>query len=275
MGKIVVKAQQQTVFNKDKSGVKSNAYVLRPVRYSTMNSNDIVNYCAANSIVPKAYLSASMVALAQCIENFLLNGHSVEFPNLGIFSLSSRGISETDVNKAGIAQLNKLNVRFLPCTQLKTEVENVDLEFDGVYDIAGENEEGTKYYRKVVRHLSATGGEGGGNDPSDNDGSGSGSQNQGGGNTSRQYTLTVTSANTAQGTVIGGGTYSEGSRVNISATPKSGYQFDKWSDGVTTASRTINVSKDESFVAQFKAVEQSGGNTEPGGEDGDDNETYI
>lgn len=157
MGKIVVKAQQQTVFNKDKSGVKGNAYVLRPVRYSTMNSNDIINYCAANSIVPKAYLSASMVALAQCIENFLLNGHSVEFPSLGIFSLSSRGISETDVNKAGIAQLNKLGVRFLPCTQLKTEVENVDLEFDGVYDIAGENEEGTKYYRKVVRHLTASG----------------------------------------------------------------------------------------------------------------------
>ena len=157
MGKIVVKAQQQTVFNKDKSGVKGNAYVLRPVRYSTMNSNDIINYCAANSIVPKAYLSASMVALAQCIENFLLNGHSVEFPSLGIFSLSSRGISETDVNKAGIAQLNKLGVRFLPCTQLKTEVENVDLEFDGVYDIAGENEEGIKYYRKVTRHLTASG----------------------------------------------------------------------------------------------------------------------
>lgn len=173
MGKIVVKAQQQMVFNKDKSGVKSNAYVLRPVRYTTMNSNDIVNYCAANSIVPKAYLSASMVALAQCIENFLLNGHSVEFPNLGIFSLSSRGISETDVNKAGIAQLNKLNVRFLPCTQLKTQVENVDLEFDGVYDIAGQNEEGVKYYSKVVRKLIAVG-----NDEDDDpDG---GNENQGG-----------------------------------------------------------------------------------------------
>ena len=186
MGKIVVKAQQQTVFNKDKSGVKSYAYVLRPVRYTTMNSNDIINYCAANSIVPKAYLSASMVALSQCIENFLLNGHSVEFPNLGIFSLSSSGISETDVNKAGIVQLNKLNVRFLPCIQLKTEVENVDLEFDGVYDIAGENEDGEKYYRKVTRHLTAGGGAGEEDDenPEENPGggSGSGSGSGGGGN---------------------------------------------------------------------------------------------
>ena len=110
----------------------------------------------------------------------------MEFPNLGIFSLSSSGISETDVNKAGIVQLNKLNVRFLPCTQLKTEVENVDLEFDGVYDIAGENEDGEKYYRKVTRHLTAGGGAGEEDDenPEENPGggSGSGSGSGGGGN---------------------------------------------------------------------------------------------
>lgn len=255
MGKIVVKAQQQTVFNKDKSGVKSNAYVLRPVRYSTMNSNDIVNYCAANSIVPKAYLSASMVALAQCIENFLLNGHSVEFPNLGIFSLSSRGISETDVNKAGIAQLNKLNVRFLPCTQLKTEVENVDLEFDGVYDIAGENEDGTKYYRKVVRHLSAAGGEGEGTNP---DGNGS---TDNGEDTTRQYALNISSANASQGTVNDSvnKSYVEGSHVTITATPMSGYTFDKWSDGSTAASRELTIDKDYTLVATFKQTQSSGG----------------
>ena len=101
------------------------------------------------------------------------------------------------------------------------------------------------------------------------DGSSSGgNQNQGGGSTSRQYTLSVTSANTAQGTVTGGGTYSEGSRVNITATPKSGYQFDKWSDGNASSTRTIQVSKNESFVAQFKAAEQTGGDgTSTGDED--------
>ena len=125
-----------------------------------MNADDIISYCSANSIVPKAYLSASMVAIAQCIENFLLNGHSVEFPNLGIFSLTSSGISEADINKVGMEQLHKLNVRFLPCQQLKAEVENVTLEFDGIYDIAGEEVVGNradgkpksyKYYKKVRR----------------------------------------------------------------------------------------------------------------------------
>ncbi len=160
MSKILVKAQQQPVYNLNGSGTTGLAYVLRPVRYTTMQSEDIVNYCVANSIVPKAYLSASMVALSQCIENFLLNGHSVEFPNLGIFSLTSSGISEADINKVGIEQLHKLNVRFLPCTQLKAEVEAVSLEFDGIYDIAGEelvgnradgNMKSYKYYKKVRR----------------------------------------------------------------------------------------------------------------------------
>ena len=160
MSKILVKAQQQNVYNLNGSGITGLAYVLRPVRYTTMNAEDIINYCSANSIVPKAYLSASMIAIAQCIENFLLNGHSVEFPNLGIFSLTSSGISEADVNKVGMEQFHKLNVRFLPSSQLKAEVEAVTLEFDGIYDIAGEEVVGNradgtpksyKYYKKVRR----------------------------------------------------------------------------------------------------------------------------
>ena len=160
MSKILVKAQQQNVYNLNGSGITGLAYVLRPVRYTTMNAEDIINYCSANSIVPKAYLSASMIAIAQCIENFLLNGHSVEFPNLGIFSLTSSGISEADINKVGMEQFHKLNVRFLPSSQLKAEVEAVTLEFDGIYDIAGEEVVGNradgtlksyKYYKKVRR----------------------------------------------------------------------------------------------------------------------------
>ena len=109
---------------------------------------------------------------------------------------------------------------------------------------------------------------GSGTSGGNNDGQQSGNQNQGGQSQNRQYTLSVTSANTAQGTVTGGGTYSEGSRVNITATPKSGYQFDKWNDGNTSSTRTIQVSKNESFVAQFKATEQTGGDgTSTGDED--------
>ncbi|MBQ0019320.1 MAG: hypothetical protein KBT39_02235 [Bacteroidales bacterium] len=284
MGKISMKAVQQQVFNLNKSGEKSMAYVLRPTRYSTIDEKQIVEYCAQNSMVPKAYISGAMVALAQCFTNFLLNGHHCVFPGLGTFSLTSTGYAEGDVDKAGLDQLKKLNVRFLPCKDLKNLVENVDVELDGVFDIAGETilVEATetteaktqKYYKRVNRTLTVdsegndTTGDSNGSNTSGGGGTTSGT---GGQNTSRQYTISVTSANTEQGTVSGGGTYSEGSRVNISATPKSGYAFDKWSDGNTSATRTINVSKDESFVAQFKTAEAGSGtgsgSTNTGGED--------
>lgn len=147
MGKILVKAQQQAIHTNSR-GVEQ-AYVLRPIRYSTMKSNDIVEYCSSISMVPKAYIQASVVALSQCIEFFMLNGHSVEFPGLGIFSLTSNGISEADVNKAGVEQVNKLRIRFLPCVSLKDKVEAVELELDGVYDVAGIDAKGKKYYKNA------------------------------------------------------------------------------------------------------------------------------
>ena len=61
--------------------------------------------------------------------------------------------------------------------------------------------------------------------------------------------------------------------MNISATAKSGYVFDKWSDGNTQANRTINVTQNLSLTASFKAVDQTGGNTEPG--EDDENQGYI
>ena len=160
MGKIVVKAQQQNVFNIDGKGNTGKAYVLRPVRYSTMRQNDIVDYCMKNSLVPRAYITAAMVAFVQCIENFLLNGHSVELPGLGIFYLTSNGITATDIEECGLNQIECLKVCFIPSTALKSAVAKVELEFDGVYDIAGEtvlevDDEGNptktrKYYKKVV-----------------------------------------------------------------------------------------------------------------------------
>ena len=257
MGKIVVKAQQQNVYNKDGNGVIAPAYVLRPVRYTTMGSDEIINYCAANSVVPKAYISATMVALAQCIENFLLNGHSVEFPNLGIFSLSTQGCSETDANKAGLDQLNKVVVRFLPCVRLKGEVDDLELEFDGVYDIAGENSRGEKYYSKVVRTLSA-------------DDSGSGGSNGGNGETptpSANVTITANANDATMGGVTGGGTYVQGASVTLTATANEGYHFVSWSNGRTTASITVTADADATYTATF-AADSQGGSGDNSGMDG-------
>lgn len=64
-----------------------------------------------------------------------------------------------------------------------------------------------------------------------------------------KYTVSVTAG--TGGSVSGGGTYEHGSTATLTATPSAGYKFKQWSDGVTTATRTITVTSDVSYSAVF------------------------
>lgn len=65
------------------------------------------------------------------------------------------------------------------------------------------------------------------------------------------YPVMVYSANPAMGSVSGGGTFGHGAVAHITATPVSGYHFTQWDDGVTDNPRTIIVTGNASFTAQF------------------------
>ena len=200
----------------------------------------------------RADICAILYMAVDCMREQLLEGKKIRLGDLGDFSVSltSKG---AETAKAFTAQnITGVNVVW-DCGQ---EFKNLlaDAEFNLVASRSAQ-----AAVLKAVKAGSTTVDLTGGNDD-DNDNPDGGGDN-GGGSSARQYTISVTSANTDQGTVSGGGTYSEGSRVDISATPKAGYQFDKWNDGNTSATRTVSVSKNESFVAQFKAADS----TEPGG----------
>lgn len=66
----------------------------------------------------------------------------------------------------------------------------------------------------------------------------------------RQYKLTVTAG--TGGTVSGGGTYNYNASATLKATANSGYHFVKWSDGNTSATRTVIVTKDATYTATFE-----------------------
>ena len=90
-----------------------------------------------------------------------------------------------------------------------------------------------------------------------NDGNNDGYCDNCGTQTGTFYTITVQSNNTSYGTVTGGGTFLSGTRVGIQATPNTGCQFVRWSDGSTEAVRLITASEDKTYIAYFEVI-QSG-----------------
>ncbi len=67
-----------------------------------------------------------------------------------------------------------------------------------------------------------------------------------------QYYIFVQTNGEERGEVTGKGIYNEGTELTISATPKSGYYFDRWyEDGCIDATRTITVTKDATYTALF------------------------
>lgn len=67
-----------------------------------------------------------------------------------------------------------------------------------------------------------------------------------------QYYIFVQTNGDERGEVTGKGIYNEGTELTISATPKSGYYFDRWyEDGCIDATRTITVTQNATYTALF------------------------
>lgn len=65
------------------------------------------------------------------------------------------------------------------------------------------------------------------------------------------YTITVSSSDNGMGTVLGGGGFMYNDTVTITAVANNHYQFVQWSDGSTVNPRTITVTGDALYTAQF------------------------
>ena len=60
-----------------------------------------------------------------------------------------------------------------------------------------------------------------------------------------KYTLIASAGD--GGSVTGGGTFSSGTQVSLTATPTSGYSFSGWSNGSTTNPLTVTLNSNTSF----------------------------
>lgn len=69
------------------------------------------------------------------------------------------------------------------------------------------------------------------------------------------HMLTVASADTAKGSVLGGGVYAHGSMVDLYALCRFNMRFMGWNDGITTNPRRVAVVSDTLFTALFAAAD--------------------
>ncbi len=88
-------------------------------------------------------------------------------------------------------------------------------------------------------------------------------------NTGATYTITVQVNDSTMGTAVGGGTYTAGEQITLTATPNPGYNFVNWTQvsgfGTnvvgTDPDLIITVTSDKTFVANFEAGSTPGGDT--------------
>ena len=76
--------------------------------------------------------------------------------------------------------------------------------------------------------------------------------------TPTQYTITATANPGTAGSVTGGGTFTEGATVTLTATPNSGYEFVNWTKGgievSTNATYSFTANASASYVANFQTA---------------------
>ena len=123
MGKIKLKTNLQRIAFADE-----NKYITSAMRYSTISAEQLIEYACENSGIPKAQMASSFYAIQQQIEQFVLNGHSLELGNLGTFYLSTRCKAVDTKEAAGAEAVEGLYLRFRQSKRIRTLLEtNIDL----------------------------------------------------------------------------------------------------------------------------------------------------
>ena len=115
--------QRVAILNKE-------GYVSRAVTYSKIDGEDVLEDAAQNSGINQAQLSAAMYAIRQSFVNFLLNGHSVELPGVGIFRVGVNAKMVDEATKVSVDQIYRRKIHFLPSTVLKDRLTRISFSTD-------------------------------------------------------------------------------------------------------------------------------------------------
>ena len=119
----------------------SEKLVGQAVRYTTIPYAAIIAYAAKAAGVPESSIALAMEALYDAMNYFVLNGHSVQIPHLGTFSICvsvKTSTSESEFTSNFAKNLRRVYIRFLPDPELKAMIAstaiNTSVNMEGYND---------------------------------------------------------------------------------------------------------------------------------------------
>ena len=203
----------------------------------------------------RADIMAILYMAVDCMREQLLEGKKIRLGELGDFSLSLSSKGAETAEKFSSQNIQRVTVCWEPGSEFRNLLADAEFNLVATRSAQAAVLKAIKEGKTNV-DISA---------PINPDGSPS---NPGGTTKPKKHTLTVRSANESQGSVSGGGTFDEGSTQTVRATPKTGFAFDKWSDGSTQNPRTVKLTSDLTLTASFKTATTGGGDQGSGGDQG-------
>ena len=227
---IKIKAVERKLMVGPKAG--QYVYQMAAETYSSLAESKVIEEASLRSGIQKGALQAAFTAIGDVIKVWATEGHSVPVAGLGTMRFSVNANSVADVNMVASSLITTRKIVFTPSTDVKKALKDASVSIT-CYDRNG----------NVVKRVNSA-------DSGEIESSGS----------AAKFLLTVSANNAAMGSVSGGGEYASGTEVELKATPNSGYEFVKWSDGDTNATRTYTTTAEAvTLTAEFKATADDGG----------------
>ena len=204
----------------------------------------------------RADIMAILYMAVDCMREQLLEGKKIRLGELGDFSLSLSSKGAETAEKFSSQNIQRVTVCWEPGSEFRNLLADAEFNLVATRSAQAAVLKAIKEGKTNVDISAPVNPDG---DPS----------SPGGTTQPKKRTLTVRSANENQGSVSGGGTFDEGSTQTVRATPKTGFAFDKWSDGSTQNPRTVKLTSDLTLTASFKTATTGGGGDQGGGTLGD------
>lgn len=122
MAKVWLKSNLQKLAMK-----KKNAYVTRSVTLPRIDKDTLLARAADNSGIRRGIFYQAVDALCNEFKNFLMNGHSVEVPEVGSFRFSVNAYATDELENAGAAAVHRRKIHYVPNKDLWRQLQQVSL----------------------------------------------------------------------------------------------------------------------------------------------------